>query len=295
MLALKEKLIRKSHSHRPHDIVCGHHILRLSQRTQVMGILNRTPDSFSDGGRFVDEDKAVAHVEQMVRDGADSIDIGGESTRPGSLSVSVGEELDRVIPIIRRVAASIDVPISIDTQKSEVAEAALEAGASLVNDISALRGDDRMKHVVAKYGVPVVLMHMKGTPRMMQVNPEYENLTEELRLFFKETIEIAQHAGIAEDKMIIDPGIGFGKTTAHNLSIIKDLRSLTIFKRPILIGTSRKSFIGKVLGRDVQERLMGTAASVAISIINGATIIRVHDIKEMVEVARLADAIRQVR
>jgi len=256
-----------------------------------MGILNRTPDSFSDGGNFLDEKKALRHIEQMVKDGADIVDIGGESTRPGAEQVSLKDELDRVIPVIRKAAANIDIPISIDTRKAEVAEAALEAGASIVNDITALQGDKEMRHVVAKHRVPVILMHMKGAPRTMQQSPVYEDLISEIISYLKYSIELAKDAGVPADSIIIDPGIGFGKTTEHNLSIIRNLGRLKSLGRPILIGTSRKSFIGGVLKLDVGRRLMGTAASVAISILNGANIIRVHDVKEMVEVARLADAV----
>lgn len=273
------------------DIQCGRFQLQLSQRTYVMGILNRTPDSFSDGGKFMDEDSAIEHLKQMVHNGADIIDIGGESTRPGSEPVSLDEELKRVIPVIKAVSSNIDVPISIDTQKSQVAEAAIEAGALMVNDITALRGDPEMRYVVAKYNVPVILMHMKGTPRTMQLNPEYKYLIQEIIQYLQDSIDIAKKAGISEDKIIIDPGIGFGKTAMHNLSIIKNLNKFRVFEKPILIGTSRKSFIGNILNSDIDNRLMGTAASVAVSILNGANIIRVHDVKQMAEVARLTNAI----
>lgn len=273
------------------DIAYRKGVLRLSQRTHVMGILNRTPDSFSDGGNFLDEAKALGRIEQMVADGADIIDIGGESTRPGAPGVSLAEELERVIPVIRKAAARIPVPISVDTRRSEVADAAIEAGAAMVNDITALRGDPRMRYVIARGGVPVVLMHMKGTPRTMQANPEYTDLIQEIISYLEESIEIGGAAGIPEEKMIIDPGIGFGKTTEHNLSIIKNLERFRALGKPILIGTSRKSFIGNVLGLGVDRRLMGTAASVAAGILNGARIVRVHDVKQMAEVVRLTNAI----
>ena len=256
-----------------------------------MGILNRTPDSFSDGGNFLDEKKALRHIEQMVKDGADIVDIGGESTRPGAGEVSLKDELDRVIPVIRKAAANIDIPISIDTRKAEVAEAALEAGASIVNDITALQGDRDMRYVVARHRAPVILMHMKGAPLTMQQSPVYEDLISEIISYLAHSIELAKEAGVPPEAIIVDPGIGFGKTTAHNLSIIRNLGRLKSLGRPILIGTSRKSFIGGVLNLGADRRLMGTAASVAISILNGANIIRVHDVKEMVEVARLTDAI----
>jgi len=278
-------------NHNIQDIAYGKGVLRLSQRTHVMGILNRTPDSFSDGGNFLDEAKALRRIEQMVTDGADIIDIGGESTRPGAIEASLAEELERVIPVIRKAAARIAVPISVDTRKSEVADAAIEAGAAIVNDITALRGDPRMRYVIARHDVPVVLMHMKGTPRTMQANPEYTDLIAEIISYLEESIEIGRAAGIPAEKMIIDPGIGFGKTTEHNLSIIKNLKRFKALGKPMLIGTSRKSFIGNVLGLDVGRRLMGTAASVVAGILNGARIVRVHDVKQMAEVARLTDAI----
>jgi dihydropteroate synthase len=275
---------------RPKDIVCGRHTLYLSKRTHIMGILNRTPDSFSDGGRFLDEDDALRRIEEMVEEGADIIDIGGESTRPGAIAVDIDEELRRVIPVIKKATSLVDAPISIDTQKSEVAEAALKAGASIVNDISALRGDERMRYVVSKYDVPVVLMHMKGSPRTMQDNPEYRDVISDIISFLYESVGIAKEAGISEDKLIVDPGIGFGKTTEHNLSILKNLDRFKELGRPLLIGVSRKSFIGGVLNLDTDDRLMGTAASVAISVIKGADIVRVHDVGKMREVVRLLDA-----
>jgi len=256
-----------------------------------MGILNRTPDSFSDGGIFTDDDTAMRHIERMAKEGADIIDIGGESTRPGSKGVGLTEELKRVVPIIKKAQANMDVPISVDTRRSEVAEAALEAGASMVNDITALRHDAGMKHVVARHRAPVILMHMKGTPETMQARPEYDDVIAEVISYLAGSIEEAKAAGIPEEKIIVDPGIGFGKTAAHNLFIIKELKRFKVFDRPILIGTSRKSFIGGVLKSEVGDRLMGTAASVAAGILNGANMIRVHDVGEMVEVARLTDAI----
>jgi len=291
MLTLKKARTEK----RPNfgDIVYKGGILYLSQRTYVMGILNRTPDSFSDGGNFFDEKNALGHIERMVKEGADIIDVGGESTRPGSKPVSLKEEMNRVIPIIRKTAANINIPISIDTQKSEVAEAALDAGASIVNDITALRGDFKMREVVARRNAPVILMHMRGTPQAMQANVVYADLLSEIISYLEASIAMAKGAGIAEDKIIIDPGIGFGKTAQHNLSILKNLSKLKILKRPILVGASRKSFIGNVLKLEVNRRLLGTAASVVISIINGANIVRVHDAEQMFEVVRMTEAINQ--
>lgn len=256
-----------------------------------MGVLNRTPDSFSDGGKYMSEESAVSYALNMARDGADIIDIGGESTRPGALPVDVNEELGRVIPVIKRLKALIDIPISIDTSKSHVAKAALENGASMVNDITGLKGDRDMAGVVTRFDVPICIMHMKGSPRTMQISPQYDDLIGEIIASLRESIDLAAGAGIDEKKIIIDPGIGFGKTLEHNLKIIKELRRLTNLGRPILIGPSRKSFIGQILNSDVSERLTGTSSSVALAISNGANIVRVHDVREMVDCARVADSI----
>jgi len=267
----------------------------LGKRTLIMGILNVTPDSFSDGGRFFKLKDALSHAKQMAADGADIIDVGGESTRPGSEPVPLEEELRRVIPVIKAIRQEIDTPISIDTYKAEVAEQALEAGANLVNDISALRFDDRMKAVVAKYEVPVVLMHMRGTPQTMQQNPTYEDPVKEIIAFLHERIEVATAAGISREKIIIDPGIGFGKLGRHNLEILKRLAEFRVLGRPILVGTSRKAFIGQILKTDVSQRLEGTIASVIISVMNGADIVRVHDVKPVKRAIGIADAIKYSR
>ncbi len=268
--------------------------LNLSSRTHIMGILNVTPDSFSDGGLYYEPEKAIEHALKLIEDGADIIDIGGESTRPGSEPVPEEEELKRVIPVIKRLRRESKIPISIDTYKSKVARQALDAGASMVNDISGLRFDPEMKKVVAEYKVPVVLMHIKGTPKTMQTNPSYEALIPEIMDYLREGIMIALESGIREDLIIIDPGIGFGKTFEHNLAIIKNLHEFTYLEKPILIGPSRKAFIGKILG-DVPPsmRLEGTLGAVAVAIFNGANIVRVHDVKETVKVAKVVDAIRR--
>lgn len=268
--------------------------LDLSSKTHVMGILNITPDSFSDGGLFYEPERALEHALKMVEDGADIVDIGGESTRPGSEPVPEEEEIRRVVPVIKRLSAQIKVPISIDTYKSRVARAAIEAGASIVNDISGLRFDPEMKKVVAEYKVPVVIMHIKGTPKTMQLNPTYEALIPEIMDYLREGIMIAKEAGIPEELIIIDPGIGFGKTFEHNLEIINNLSEFTYLERPILVGPSRKAFIGKILG-DVPPlmRFEGTLAAVAISAYNGANIVRVHDVPETVKVLKVVDAIRK--
>jgi len=268
--------------------------LDFSKKTYIMGILNVTPDSFSDGGLYFDKSEAIRRAIQMVEDGADIIDIGGESTRPGSESITIDEELSRTIPVIEAIAKDIKIPISIDTYKSEVARIALDAGASMVNDISGLRFDPEMAEVVSKYNVPVVIMHIRGRPKDMQQNPVYEALIPEIMDYFRAGITIAKQTGISEDKIIIDPGIGFGKTPEHNLEIINNLREFTSLEKPILIGPSRKAFIGKILGdASVTARIEGTAAAVAISIMNGANMIRVHDIKEMVRVAKVADSVKR--
>ena len=283
----------------PADISWGRFKLALSKRTHIMGILNRTPDSFSDGGMYAREGAAVRHVMEMASAGADIIDIGGESTRPGSEGVSVDEELNRTIPIISKTASKLGIPISIDTSKSEVAEQAIAAGASIVNDVTGLRGDPKMAEVVSRTGVPVVVMHIRGTPRTMQIDPGYDSLLEEVLRDLEGSIEKARQAGVNENKIIVDPGIGFGKTAGHNLQIINNLGFFKTLKRPILIGVSRKSFIANTLkGHFIKDddiestgRLIGTITSCAICILKGANILRVHDVKEAVQAARIADAI----
>jgi len=257
-----------------------------------MGILNVTPDSFYDGGRYARAEAAVQHALQMVQDGADIVDIGGESTRPGSQPVPEEEELRRVLPVIEAVRGQVDVPISIDTTKSRVAERALQAGACMVNDISGLGFDPRMAEVVARHGALCCVMHIQGTPQTMQQNPQYEDVVRDISRYFEERLALAERAGILRENIWLDPGIGFGKTVEHNLEILRRLREFTAFGLPILIGTSRKSFIGKILGDlPPEERLEGTAATVAIAIMNGANAVRVHDVREMVRVARMTDAV----
>ena len=265
-------------------------------RTYVMGILNVTPDSFSEKGIFFDKEKAIAHGLEMARDGADMLDVGGESTRPGAGEVSAEEELRRVIPVIEALAKSVNVPISVDTRKSEVAEEAIRRGAAIVNDVSGLRYDSMMAKVVAEAGAGLVVMHMKGTPRDMQVNPVYKNLIREILDSLKESIRIAVRSGVNEEAIIIDPGIGFGKAVEHNLEVLNRLGEFKTLSRPICVGTSRKSFIGKVLGlEDAKERLAGTLATFAIAIMKGANILRVHDVREALQVSRIADSIMKGR
>jgi len=270
--------------------------LDFSEKTYIMGVLNVTPDSFSDSGLHLDKSTAVRRALQMVEEGADIIDIGGESTRPGSGPVAGEEELRRTIPVIEALAKKITVPLSIDTCKSEVARRALDAGASIVNDISGLRFDTQMARVVSEEKVPVVIMHIKGRPRDMQKNPAYEALIPEIMDYLRGGIRLALESGVPEDRIIIDPGVGFGKTFEHNLEIIHNLYEFTLLEKPLLIGPSRKAFTGSALGGvPPEKRLEGTAAAVAISIMNGANMVRVHDVKEMVKVAKVADAIKRMK
>lgn len=244
----------------------------------IMGIVNTTPDSFSDGGLHLNPESAIVHALRLSEEGADMIDVGGESTRPGARPVGVDEELSRVMPVIEGIRARSEVPISIDTSKSGVARRALEAGADMINDISAGRSDDGMYAVAAETGVPICLMHMKGTPRTMQVAPAYDDLMGEITEYLRRAIDAACRAGVRRGSIIVDPGIGFGKTARDNLTIIKRLSELCALGAPILIGTSRKSFIGKMLDVDVDNRLEGTLATLAASIDRGAAILRVHDV-----------------
>lgn len=271
----------------------GHNGRRLEfgRKTLVMGVLNVTPDSFSDGGLYLNLDRAVARAKAMVMEGADIIDLGGESTRPFADPVPPEEEMARVIPVLERLIAEVRVPISVDTYKSEVAWRALELGAAMINDISGLRADSRMAEVIAASGCPVVVVHMQGTPKTMQVKPVYADVMEEVKAGLRASMDIARRAGVEEGKVIVDPGIGFGKTAEHNLEILHRLAELKSLGRHILIGTSRKSFIGKVLELPPGERLEGTAATVALSIAHGADLVRVHDVKAMKRVAQMTDAI----
>jgi dihydropteroate synthase len=257
----------------------------------VMGVLNVTPDSFSDGGRFATTDAAVAQAETMLAGGAALIDVGGESTRPGSLPVAPDEQIARVVPVIRRIAG-LPVTISIDTTKAAVAEAALDAGAAVINDISAGRDDNTMLPLVARRGVPVVLMHMQGTPQAMQDDPSYQDVVAETIAFLRGRVVAAQAAGVELSKILLDPGIGFGKTLEHNLELLRRQREFLALARPVVIGTSRKGFIGRITGEpEPSKRLFGTAASVALSVASGAAIVRVHDVAAMTQVVRMTRAI----
>jgi dihydropteroate synthase len=264
---------------------------RLDDRTLIMGVVNVTPDSFSDGGLFHNAGEAVEHAMRLVEEGADILDIGGESTRPGSEAVSLEEELGRVMPVIEELAGLSDVSLSIDTTKAEVARRALDAGSVMVNDISAMRLDGEMLPLVVSRGVPFCLMHMQGMPKDMQLDPHYDDVIGEIALFLRQRAEAAEEAGADPSKIIIDPGIGFGKTLGHNLEILRRLGEFKSLGYALALGPSRKSFIGKILDLPVDDRLEGTAASVAIGVANGADIIRVHDVKEMARVIRVTEAI----
>lgn len=257
-----------------------------------MGVLNVTPDSFYDGGKYDTPVKAIDRVLAMEREGADIIDIGGESTRPGSDDVTVEEELKRTIPIIEELKDRLSVPISIDTRKAEVAHKALQAGAAMVNDISGLKYDSRMAGIVSDAGVPVVVMHMKGAPKVMQENPVYNDLMAEIIDSLRRSLNLGLKAGISMENFIVDPGIGFGKTWEDNFVILQRLHELHSLNCPLLIGVSRKSFIGRALDLKEEDRLFGTAGAVAASILNGTQIVRVHDVKEMNHVVRIVDRIR---
>jgi len=266
--------------------------LALNDKTYIMGILNVTPDSFSDGGKFLDKEDAVRRAIKMTGEGADIIDVGGESTRPGAGDISPEEELNRVIPVIEMLFKRTDIPISIDTRRSKVAQRALNAGASIVNDVSGLRYDPMMAHVVADLEASLIVMHMKGSPKDMQRSPRYKDLIGEIRKSLKESLKIAGKAGVRKEKIIVDPGIGFGKTVEHNLAILKNLAEFKSLGQAICIGTSRKSFIAKTLGLSQNDsRLYGTLATCVVAIMNGANILRVHDVKEAVDVARMTDKI----
>ena len=265
----------------------------LSSRTHLMGVLNVTADSFSDGGKYLDADAALRRGLELVEQGADFIDVGGESTRPGSNSLPVEEEIRRVIPVIEQLAKRTTVPVSVDTYKSPVANAALHAGAAIVNDISGLTFDSMMGETVARHDGALVIMHMKGTPKTMQENPTYEDVVSEVYQFLRQQREAARQFGIRQ--IMIDPGIGFGKKLEHNIEIIKKLWGLKSLECPILVGPSRKSFIGMILDLPVTDRLEGTAAAVTACILNGAHIVRVHDVKEMKRVARVTDALKPLQ
>lgn len=267
---------------------------------KLMGIVNVTPDSFSDGGLFLEPGRAIEHARELVAGGADLLDVGGESTRPGARAVTAGEELDRVAPVLEGLARSLSgrvrrVPISIDTSKAAVAAAALDAGAEIVNDVTALRLDPELAGLCAERGCGVVLMHMRGTPRTMQENPVYTDVVDEVKRFLAERIEFAVAEGVAEERIWVDPGIGFGKTVDHNLELLRRLGELRALGRPLVVGTSRKSFIGQLTGREVGDRVGGTIASSVLALAEGAAVLRVHDVAELRQAVRVAEAIASRR
>ncbi len=266
------------------EIPLGSHVL-------IMGVLNVTPDSFSDGGRFLDPGAAVAQAEALVAQGADLIDLGAESSRPGSEPVDETEELRRLMPVIEALAPRVAVPLSIDTTKARVAQRALDAGACIVNDISALRFDPDMARVVATTGAGVVLMHMQGTPQTMQRTSQYDDVVSEVRAFLAARMAAAREAGIRPDQILLDPGFGFGKTVAHNLTLLARLDEVGALGRPVVAGVSRKAFIGQILAREVGDRLMGTAAAVALAVERGARLVRVHDVGAIRDVVRMTEAV----
>jgi dihydropteroate synthase len=274
----------------------GSGVLRLGERTLVMGVLNVTPDSFSDGGKFLDVKSAVQHALAMQRDGADIIDIGAESTRPGSLQISAAQELSRLLPVLQALRGKLKIPISVDTQKAAVAEIALGAGAEIINDISGLRHDPRLAEVAARHGAPLILMHMRGTPRTMQKGPFARDVVKDVVSGLRKSIAMARKRGVPRSQIVIDPGIGFGKSYAQNYELLAKLPELAKLSYPVMVGTSRKGFLGATLTKNGKpappdQRLWATAATVAASIRNGAHIVRVHDVAEMKKVARVADTV----
>jgi dihydropteroate synthase len=286
-----------------YSLAWGKHRLDFGKRTCIMGVLNVTPDSFSDGGKFFTFDDAVAQGYKLFEDGADILDIGGESTRPFSNQVSEEEEILRVVPVIEKLSKHIPIPISIDTTKADVAEQAIKAGAAMINDVSSLSFDPKMANVAVDYGVPVVLMHMLGNPKTMQMEPFYDDLIGEIKTFFENAIDQAENKGISRLKIIIDPGIGFGKTVGHNLLLIQRLHEFKTLKVPIMIGTSRKAFIRNLLKDNTVEEInadsamveSGTQASVAAAILNGAHIVRVHDVANTRVTVKIIDAIKNAQ
>ncbi len=265
--------------------------IEIGDRPLVMGVVNVTPDSFFDGGQYATTDAAVAQAFRLVEEGADLLDIGAESTRPGSESIDEREERRRLIPVVTAVAKAVKIPISVDTMKSTVARVALEAGAVIVNDVSALRADPAMVEVVAATGAGVVLMHMQGMPKTMQQAPAYDDVVAEVAEFFRGRLRFCSEQGIRQSQIVLDPGIGFGKLLLHNLTLLGQLETFSTLDRPVLVGVSMKSFIGQVLSRPVDERSWGTAAAVALAVGHGARILRVHDVAAMKEVVAMAAAI----
>jgi dihydropteroate synthase len=267
-------------------------MLVLGERTLVMGVLNVTPDSFSDGGLYLDTAAAVARALEMEHAGADLLDIGGESTRPGAEAISASEEMRRILPVLEKLRGQVKIPLSVDTSKSEVAEAAIFQGAEILNDVTALRADPRLAEIAAKYKLPLILMHMRGNPQTMQKKPFARDVLREVSKGLRSAASVARRAGVLKSQIVLDPGIGFGKSAAQNYELLRKLPELARLGFPLLIGTSRKSFLGKAPGTTADaDRLWGTAATITASIFGGAHIVRVHDVAEMAQVARVADAV----
>lgn len=275
-----------------HTLATRHGEIDMTGRTAVMGVLNVTADSFSDGGRYLDVELAVAHGLELVRQGAAIIDVGGESTRPGAAPLALAEELERVVPVIRALRRHLEVPISIDTYKAEVAREALAAGADIVNDVSALRFDPEMAGLLASEAAPVVLMHMLGEPGTMQDRPRYQDVVTEVKEFLRERIAFAMSNGIRETAIVVDPGIGFGKNLSHNLELVRRLPEFESLGRPLLVGLSRKSFIGRLLDVGPEDRLEGSLAAAVVAALGGAQMLRAHDVLETCRALRIVDAIR---
>lgn len=271
------------------DMKIGSQVLAFGSRTYIMGILNVTPDSFSDGGQYLDPDRAYDHAIKMIDQGADLIDLGGESSRPGHTKITAREEMNRILPVIRKIRERSQVILSVDTIRAEVAEAALEAGADIINDIWGLQGDPEMVRVAAAWNAPVIVMHN-------QTGTEYKgDLVEEMKTFFQRSLQLAEQAGLARDRIILDPGIGFGKTAEQNIAVMSRLAEFRVFGLPLLLATSRKSFLGKILDLPPEERVEGTVATTVLGIAQGADMVRVHDIKENSRAARVTDAILRGR
>lgn len=277
----------------PYTIQAKDRTIRISDRPLIMGIVNVTADSFFDGGKYLSADAAIAHALRLVEEGADVIDLGAESTRPGSHPIDEHIERERLLPVVRALGREAGVPLSIDTTKASVARAALDAGAHIVNDVSALRSDPSMARVVAETGAGIVLMHMQGTPKTMQEAPQYEDVVEDVSVFFEERLAYAEEQGIADRQIVLDPGIGFGKLPVHNLTLLAHLQKFTELGVPVLVGVSRKAFLGGIVDRPVEDRLWATAAAVALAVERGASILRVHDVQAMKDVVLVAGEIRR--
>lgn len=273
------------------DVQARQRVIGLAGRPLLLGIVNVTPDSFSDGGRYFDSEAAVAHAVRLVEEGADMLDIGAESTRPGAAPVEAIEELRRLIPVVKAIAKAVAVPISVDTSKASVAKAAIDEGAVIVNDVTGLQGDPAMVDLIAQTGAGIVLMHMQGTPQTMQQAPEYQDVVEDVAAFLSARAQYAIGRGVAQSQIILDPGIGFGKVLVQNLDLLGQLSRFIQLGYPLLIGPSRKSFIGQLTGQPVEDRAWGTAAAVAIAVEQGAHILRVHDVRAMRDVVEVAAAI----